>query len=127
MARQTYRPQMPRDWYLRNGFYTRYMIREATSVFIGLWMLNLTFGLIRLSQGEADWEAWVSYQSSPWMLVFTLITLGMALYHTWTWFAISPRAMPARIAGRKVDPALVARGQWAGFVVASVLVLWILL
>ncbi|WP_369600578.1 fumarate reductase subunit C [Hahella sp. SMD15-11] len=127
MARRTYKDKMPRDWFLQNSFYVRYMIREATSVFIGLWMLNLTFGLIRLSQGEAAWNAWVALQSDIWMIEFSGITLGMALYHTWTWFAISPRAMPARIAGRKVDPALVARGQWAGFVVASVLVLWILL
>ncbi|RMF15063.1 MAG: fumarate reductase subunit C [Gammaproteobacteria bacterium] len=127
MARQTYRPTMPKNWYLKNPFYTRYMIREATSVFVGLWMLNLTVGLWRLSQGEAAWQGWIDLQGEPWMILFSLITLGMAIYHTVTWFAIAPRAMPAVIAGKKVNPDLVGKAHWAGFVVASIVVLAILL
>lgn len=127
MARQTYKPEMPKDWYLKNPFYTRYMLREATSVFVGLWMLNLTVGMWRLSQGEAAWNDWIAYQGEPWMILFSLITLGMAIYHTVTWFAIAPRAMPAVIAGKKVKPDLVGKAHWAGFVVVSIVVLAILL
>ncbi|MFV2089257.1 MAG: hypothetical protein ACC642_01240, partial [Pseudomonadales bacterium] len=46
-------------WWLRNPRYIRYMIRESTSVFVGLYALILLVGLVRLGSGELAYTAWL--------------------------------------------------------------------
>lgn len=115
----------PRDplWYMRRSVYRRYMMREATSVFIGLWMLNLILGVLLLSQGEAAWTAWLAWQQHPLMLTFSGLTLIMAMVHTATWFAIAPKAMPKFIAGKAVVHRQVVIGHWLVFGLVSLFLL----
>ena len=54
---KTYRRTQPVDWG-RSVHRRRYMRRELTSVFLIAYALVLLFGLWRLSQGEAAFEAW---------------------------------------------------------------------
>ncbi|TGX48914.1 hypothetical protein DIT72_12915 [Marinobacter orientalis] len=115
----------PRDpfWYMRRSVYRRYMVREATSVFIGLWMLNLILGILQLSRGEAAWTAWLTWQQHPLMLTFSGLTLIMAMVHTTTWFAIAPKAMPKFIAGKAVVHQQVVIGHWLVFGLVSLFLL----
>lgn len=122
MNHTPYTRPVKKHWYLKNTAYKTYALREATSIFAGLWMLNLLFGLLRLSQGPIAWLSWIEWMQHPVMLVFSLVTLGMALFHTVTWFAIAPKAMPGYIAGIKINPIHVTLGHWAGFIVFSLFV-----
>lgn len=128
MSRKPYIRPVERRWYLRNAVYKKYMLRESTSVFVGLWMLNLLFGLLRLSQGEAAWNDWLAWQQNPLMFVFGVLTFAMAMFHTQTWFAIAPKAMPKYIAGKKIEHQKAVAAHWAGFAVVSLgvflLALW---
>lgn len=119
MEHQPYIRPRDRFWYLRHPVYKKYMLREATSIFIGLWTLNVLFGVLRLSQGEGAWNQWLEWQSSKFMLAFSLLSLLMAMIHTVTWFAVAPKAMPRYIYGRKIDPKLVITAHWLLFSLVS--------
>jgi hypothetical protein len=39
-------------WWRRDPYFTRYMIREASSVFLAIYAIVLLVGLLRLTQGR---------------------------------------------------------------------------
>ncbi len=119
MDRKPYVRPTDRFWYMRRAPYRKYMLREASSLFIGLWLLNLLIGLIRLSQGEVAWDQWLVFQKSVAMVIFSMLTLGMALLHTSTWFAIAPKAMPRFIAGKELKHQQVVVAHWLVFSLVS--------
>jgi fumarate reductase iron-sulfur subunit len=59
----------------------------------------LLTGLVRLSQGEAAWNEWLTALKNPWYIGFHLLALVAIGYHTYTWFKIMPRTMPPVVVG----------------------------
>lgn len=115
----TRRPYVrPMDgWWRRDPFFIRYMLREATAVFVAAYAVVLLVGLVCLSQGEAAYNGWLQALKSPLSVVFHLILLATFVYHTWSWFSIMPKTMPMIIiGGRRVQPATITA---TGLAVAS--------
>jgi len=110
------RPPARYSWWLRQGRYWRYMLRELSSLFIGIFSLMLVWGLYRLSQGEAAFSSW---SANLWdqMLPLSLLVFVFAFYHSVSWFAVTPKAMPLRFAGKRLTSA---------FIVGAHLLLWLL-
>jgi len=107
------------SWWTRNPYYLWYMLREASCVFITAYALALLWGLYRLLQGAAAFEAWRQSLSSPLSLAFHAVALVLVVYHSWTWFKIMPKTLP-RI---PLPDWLVVAGGVAGVVVCSGLIL----
>jgi fumarate reductase subunit C len=78
---------------MRQRRYIRYMAREASCIFIGLYAAGLTVGLVRLAQGPNQWEHYLDGLFSPLGLLFHLLALGFASYHALTWFQLTPKVM----------------------------------
>ena len=113
-------------WWKRDPYFMRYMAREATSLLVAAYALVLLFGLVRLSQGEAAFNAWLQTLKTPWMLAFHLIVLATFLYHTWSWFNIMPKTMPIlHVGGKRWQPAGITGAGLAAATIASVAVLLI--
>jgi succinate dehydrogenase subunit C len=111
-------------WWRRNGFYIEYMIHEGTAVFVAAYALVLLVGLLRLSQGEAAWDAWLQALRSPVSVVFSVITLAAISYHAWTWFMIMPRTLPAiMIKGKRLSASAITRSGLAAAVIVSLILL----
>jgi fumarate reductase subunit C len=110
-----------RGWWRRNPFYRRYMLREATALFVALYALVLLVGLARLAQGREAYEAWRAALATPAALGFHAVALAALVYHAWTWFAVMPKTLPfLTLGGRRIsDRAIVAAGA-AAAVVASI-------
>jgi fumarate reductase subunit C len=115
---KTYRRTQPVDWG-RSVHRRRYMRRELTSVFLIAYALVLLFGLWRLSQGEAAFEAWRASLGHPLALLGHAAIFIAALYQTISWFQVMPRTLP----DSQVKPASITRAGWAVAAVVSVLVL----
>jgi fumarate reductase subunit C len=106
-ARRPYIRSMD-GWWRRNPFFIVYMIREATAVLVVAYAVVLLFGVVRLAQGEAAYDGWLSALQSPWSLAFHVILLASFVYHTWSWFSIMPKTMPMiLIGGKKLQPAVI--------------------
>jgi fumarate reductase subunit D len=58
-------------WWRKNPFFVEYMIHEGTALFVAAYAGILLTGLVRLSQGEAAWNAWLASLKNPWYIAFT--------------------------------------------------------
>lgn len=125
--RKPYVQELPTDWWMKQLFYTKYMIREGSSVFITIYSLILAWGLLRLSQGEAAFNAWMSSLQHPAMIIVHVIALGLALYHTVTWFALAPKAVDLWIKGKRLDDKAIVTGHYAAFAAATVFCLFVVI
>lgn len=123
-ARNTYIRSMD-GWWLKNPFFVRYMIREATAVFVSIYAIILIAGLGSLAAGKTAYDGWLAAMQSPLAVIFHLCALAAALYHMITWFNVSPKAAPAIfLGGKPVPDGMISGVQYA---VAAVLTLLILI
>ena len=121
--RKPYVRPMTASWWLSNPFYIRYMLREATCLFVGGYSLTLLCGLYALKQGPYVWAAYLQLLASPLALLLHSLALLMAMYHSITWFGLAPKAMHLQLGDKKVPDALIEGGHFAAFVVASVAII----
>ena len=125
MSRKPYHREVPRvRWFLEHPRYLRYMAREITCLFIGAYTLLLVAGIWRLSEGRAAYEAFLEALKSPLSIAFHMLALGFAIYHSITWFNLTPKALPVQI-GEAFAPDWVITG--AHYVIWVLLSLGILL
>jgi fumarate reductase subunit C len=115
------------SWWKRDPYFVRYMAMEATSVLVAVYALVLMLGVFRLSQGEAEYGAWLEALKSPWSVLAHVVILAVFVYHTWSWFKIMPKTMPAIVVGGSTlpQPAITWIGVGAA-IVTNLLVLVIL-
>ncbi len=100
-------------WWLKNPFYIRYMIREATSIFVAIYALVLLTGVVSLSCGEASYNGWLEAMTNPLAVLFHLLALAAVIYHTVTWFAVAPKVVsPLFIAGTRVPDMVIVAAQY---------------
>lgn len=122
-ARDTYRRSMA-GWYRRNPRFTAYMLREGTSVLLGLYALLLLWGLAALAGGAESYQGWLAFLSSPWSVLLHLLILVAALYHTVTWFQVAPKASPPiHIGGKPLPDRTIIGGGYAAAALVTVIVL----
>lgn len=123
MSRRPYiRPVSSAGWWLRDGLYFRYMMRELSSLFIGAFTIFLILGLYRLSQGPAEFEAFTAQVLGPAGTAFALLTLIFAIYHTYTWFQVTPKAMPIVLAGKRIPGFVIVAAHWLVFAAVTAIV-----
>lgn len=121
-----YNPQRSALWWLSNGRYFLFMLRELSAVFLALYALSYLVGLFRLSQGKDSYEAYLSLLQHPAVLVFLGVALAFCVLHTVTWIHLTPIVMVVRL-GRKVIPAkLILAANYLVWILASG-ILWYLL
>jgi fumarate reductase subunit C len=118
--RKPYTRKLPLNWWLKQIFYTKYMIREGTSIWITLYSLILAWGVFRLSQGEVAFNGWLEALQSPVAIVLHLLMLIFALFHTITWFSLAPKAADLWIKGRKLEDKIIIAAHYVAFVVVTI-------
>src|SRR5450631_3162003 len=123
MSRRPYVRQIERSWWLHRPRYVAYMIRELTSLFVGLYCALMAVGLVRLSQGHAAWDGFVTALTSPLGVVVQLVCLVFAVYHSVTWFALTPKAMPLMIRDEPVPGMVIVGAHYAAWAAVSGIVL----
>jgi fumarate reductase subunit C len=123
MSRKPYVREVPKfRWFFRHPRYLRYMAREVTCIFIGGYSLLLLVGLMRLSQGQAAYEAFVLALRNPASIAFHVLALAFSVYNTVTWFNVTPKALPVQI-GEEFLPGVVTGAHYLGWGVLSLAVL----
>jgi fumarate reductase subunit C len=111
-------------WFFRRPRYMRYMAREVTCVFIGVYTLVLVVGLARLAQGRAAYEAFLQALQSPASIAFLVLALLFSAYHSITWFNLTPKAMPLQVGEKFVPDGVIAGAHYLGWAIVSAVVLF---
>jgi fumarate reductase subunit C len=83
-----------KGWWLKHPYYIKYMIRESSALFVALYSGILLHGLWCLTKGQSEYEAWLEGLTNPLYIVFHFVAMLLALYHTYTWFMVSPKVVP---------------------------------
>ncbi len=92
--RKPYIREVKRTWWLSNGFYIRYMIREGTAFFSLLIAIELlAFCLIPVIYPENGAERIAALIQNPAIIILNIIGLLSTMYHAVTWFNIMPKAV----------------------------------
>ena len=112
-------------WIFRHPRYLRYMARELSCLFIGGYTLLLVAGLRSLSEGRATYEAFIEGLRNPASIVFHLLALGFAMYHSATWFNLTPKALPVQVGEAFVPDGLISGAHYAAWAALSLAVLYL--
>jgi succinate dehydrogenase subunit C len=118
---------MPATWWLNKRNYLLFMLRELTSVFIAAFLILYLVQLARLAQGAEAYAAFLQRLASPGWIVFHILALVAALYHSITWFNLLPQVMVVRRGEERVPPALIAGSNYVAWLAISLVIAWIAL
>jgi fumarate reductase subunit C len=123
MSRTPYVRPITSEWIFRHPRYVRYMVREFSCLFIGGWTVLMVWGLKQLSEGPAAWAAFLELMRSPASIVFQLLTLAFATYHSVTWFNLTPKALPLQVGEGFVPDWVIAGAHFAAWAALSLIIL----
>ena len=153
-APTTDRRRVSRLWWTKKPTYFLFVLRELSCIFVAWFVVFLLMLVYAVGRGEAAYQRFLEWASSPVVVVVNLVALAFVVLHTVTWFALTPQAMvvrsplgsrqvPAmkevRVAGRFVPAATVIRvggrvpagmvvaSQYLGLIVVSAFIAWLVL
>ncbi len=111
-------------WYLAQPRYMQHMAQELTSVFVGAYALLLLLGLRALAGGAEAWQAFLAGLGSPLALALQWLVLLATLYHSVSWFAVTPKAMPVQIGEDFLPGIYIAGAHYLAWIVVSLIILY---
>ncbi len=121
-----YRRRVSTYWWLGRWPYTRFILRELTSLFVA-WAVVLTLLLLRsLSAGPQAMAEFQEWLRAPALLALNGVSLLAVIYHSITWFNLAPSAMAVRVRGKRVPDAFIAAPNYVGWFGVSAVVVWFL-
>lgn len=112
-------------WFFRQPRYLRYMAREVTCIFIGAYAIFLVVGLRRLAEGREAYEGFLQALTGPASLIFHLVVLVFALYHTTSWFNVTPKAMPLQVGEEFLPGGIIIGAHYAVWLFVSAVLLFV--
>jgi len=118
-----YYRKMPATWWLQKQSYFLFMLRELSSVFIALFLLVYLYQIYQLTQGSEAYVAFTRRLSSPGWILFNLVALLFAVYHSVTWFQSTAVVLPVRLGERLVPRQIVTALHIGAWIVVSLGVL----
>lgn len=122
-----YRRPVSVFWWLEKRSYVVFVLRELTSVFVGLVSVLTLLQVRAILAGPEAHAALMARLASPPVAGLLLVALAALVFHSVTWFNLAPRAMPVRLRGRRVPDVLVAGGNFVAWLVLSAAVAALLL
>jgi fumarate reductase subunit C len=122
-----YRPRVPLLWWLRRRSYLVFVLRELTSVFVA-WSVAFTLLAVHaILAGPDAYRRFLDWSAAPWLIAVNAIALVFVVFHTVTWFNLTPQAVVVRVRGRRVPDVGVAAPLYVAWLVLSALLVWIVL
>lgn len=127
MSRQPYvRPISTTTWYMRNGRYKVYVLRELTSFLVAFYSVLTILALSALADSQEHWNAWMASQQSTGMMIFhALALLYFLFFQTFPWFKLAPKAMPVQLGEKKLPDSAIVIGHYVVWVVISLFIFWL--
>jgi fumarate reductase subunit C len=97
----------------------KFILRELSSVFVALVVVMTLLQLRALRSGPEAYARLQAQLKTPAVIAISVISLFFVVFHTITWFNLTPRAMPVRLSGKRLPEWLVAAPNYAVWIVVS--------
>ena len=124
---QWFRTRVSPYWWLSQWSYTKFMLRELSSVFVAYFILITLMQVQALGQGRAEYAAFQEFMTHPFVVLLNVVAFLFLLLHTITWFHITPRAIVLRFRGKRVPDPVIIAPNYAAWLVISGVVAWFVL
>jgi len=111
-------------WFMSQPRYKRYMAREVTCIFIFAYTFLLIVALARLAEGQEAFEAFVQALGSPLGVLFNVVVLIATIYHSMSWFNVTPQAMPIQRGEEFVPGNIIVGAHYGAWAVVSLIILF---
>ncbi len=120
-----YRTPLSWHWFLERPGYLAFMAREATSIAIAGYLVYLLVWLDRLGRGPEAYQELLQATRTPMAIVLQGLVFAAALYHSITWFNLTPKIMPMYVGEDRVPDAWAAVLMgYLPWLAVTALVLW---
>jgi fumarate reductase subunit C len=119
---RVYRRPMSTTWWARSSHYFWYVVREFTSLPLALWLLWFLVEIQRAQNGPKGYYP----HSSTGFVVFSVIVLLFAVYHSVTFLSLAGVILHFDFLGRPVPSRLIVLSQFAIWLVASAVIAFVL-
>src|SRR5262249_11021693 len=80
-----YRPRVSVWWWLQNLSYTRFVLRELTSVFVAIFALVYLWQVRAVAGGPDAYAQFLARMKTPLLLTMNTVAFLFVLFHTITW------------------------------------------
>ena len=114
---------MPRGWWTRRPHYFWYIVREFTSLPLALWLLWLLVEIRRAQDGPTGYHP----HSSLGFVIYSVIVLLFALYHSVTFLSLAGAILHFNVADRPIPSQLIVLSQFGAWAAASAVVGFVLI
>src|SRR5713226_1080670 len=122
-----YRPRVSTYWWLWSWPYTKFVLREISSIFVAFFVVITLFQVRALGRGPEAYARFEARLDSLPFVLLNLVVFAFVLLHTITWFNLAPKAMVIRVGGKRVPGFLIAASNYGAWLVASAIIAWFLL
>ena len=114
-------------WWLEKPAYFAFILREGSCMFVGWFVVYLLLLVRAVLASETSYRQFLAWSATPGILFLNVVTLAFVVYHAITFFQAAPQAVIVHAGRKRVPPRLVLAGHYAAWIVASLLVAWLLL
>jgi fumarate reductase subunit C len=122
-----YRRRVSVWWWLQNRSYSGFVLRELTSVFVAFFAVVYLWQLRALAQGPEAYERFLARLRTPLFLALDTVVFLFVLFHTITWFNLTPKALVLRVRGKRVPDWAIVGSNYVAWLVLSGTVAFVLL
>ena len=122
-----YRTRVSTYWWLSQWSYTKFILRELSSVFVAYFIGINLMQVQALGQGRAEYAAFQEFMMRPFVVLLNVVTFLFLLLHAITWFNLTPRAIVLRLGGKRVPDLLIIAPNYVAWLVISGVVAWFVL
>lgn len=119
---RAYRRSMGVAWWTRKAHYFWYVVREFTALPLAIWLLLLLGEIKRAGDGAGAYYP----HSSMLFIVFSVIALLFALYHSITFLSLAGVIIHLNIVDRPLPPWPIVWLMFGAWSVASLVILFFL-
>ena len=124
MSRKPYVREISKTtWFLGQPRYMRYMAREVTCIFILAYTFLLICALGSLAKGPDAFQEFLNALRSPLGVLFNLAVLIVTVYHSLSWFVVTPQAMPIQRGEEFVPGNIIVNAHYGAWAVVSLIIL----
>ncbi|MHB8588050.1 MAG: succinate dehydrogenase/fumarate reductase transmembrane subunit [Candidatus Dormibacteraceae bacterium] len=122
-ATRSFAWSMPVGWWTRKRHYILYVVREFTALPLALWLIWLLIEIKRAGDGPTGY---VPHGSTPFV-IFSVICLLFALYHSVTFLSLSGLIIRIKVLDRQIPSRMITAAMFALWALASIVIAAVLI
>ncbi len=122
-----YKRQYNIFWWSRRWIHIKFILRELTSVCVGVYVILLLFLVRAVFTGPDAHLKFFELMRTPVAIAIHVVLLIGLIFHSITWFNLAPKAMVVKLGEKPLPGVLIALSNYIGWVVISVVLVWLVM